>query len=105
MKETIEEWRRDPNQYMTLYRFDHTFAIKMFGYDSVDDYWNRASCWHTIEQIKTPTLFFNALDDPICARDAIDYEIFKRNPFTAIATTKYGGHLGHHEGIFGNSKI
>ena len=90
---------------MTLRRYDDTFTCKIHGYDSPEDYWKQASCFHNIGKIKTPTIFINALDDPLIDAEAIDYDIFKNNPYTAIVTTEHGGHLGYHEGILPGSTI
>ena len=105
IKETIEKWRRDPDKYMTIRRFDNTFTRKIFGYFSVDDYWYKASCVHTIGKLRTPTLYIHALDDPVLGSRTIEYDVIKSNPCTAIATTETGGHLGYHEGIFPSDKI
>jgi uncharacterized protein len=41
----------------------------------------------------------NSLNDPFLGTDVIDYDIFKSNPHTVLATNKYAGHLGYHEDI------
>ena len=105
LQETIELWRQSPSEYMTLRRFDDTFTCPLNGFESPDDYWYKVSCFHTIMQIRTPTLFLNALDDPIIGGDTIEYDRIKSNPYTAIATTAKGGHLGYHEGVFPSSKL
>lgn len=73
---------------MTMKRYDDTFAHKLYGYKSTDDYWNRASCVHSVDKIRTPTLFISAIDDPLIGSETIDYDVIKNNPYTAIATTE-----------------
>jgi predicted alpha/beta-fold hydrolase len=45
-------------------------------------------------------MFLNSLNDPFMGDKVIDYDIFKNNPNTFIATNKYAGHMGYHEKIF-----
>lgn len=90
---------------MTLRNFDDTFQHKLFGYKSTDDYWQRASCMYSVPSIRTPTLFINALDDPIIGSETIQYDVISKNPYTAIATTKHGGHLGYHESLLPQANI
>lgn len=84
----------------TFKNVDSIFTSKLYGYKDVDDYYYRASCFHNIPNIKTPTLFMNALDDPVVGEACIDYDLFKNNENIAMATTKYGGHLGYGESHF-----
>ena len=70
------------------------------GYKSVIEMYADLTCYQRIPMIKTPTVFFHSQDDPVCGSDTLDYEVVKSNPFVAVATTKYGGHLGYIESIF-----
>jgi len=80
--------------------FDDKLTAPFFGYESQDDYYRKAACYHRIPRITRPTLFMNSVDDPIIGSDAIDYEIFKQNPNCVLATNQNGGHLGYHESLF-----
>ena len=42
-----------------------------------------------------PSLFINALDDPIVSKETIDYKVINENPNCALGITNYGGHLGY----------
>ena len=62
-----------------------------------------ASCSNRIPNIKVPTLFIAANDDPILGVKMIDYDGIKDNKNTIIGTTEHGGHLGYVESsIFGD---
>lgn len=98
LRQQLEEWRRTGN--MNFKNVDIVFTSKLYGFKDVDDYYDRASCIHSVPHIKTPTVFINALDDPVIGSDCIDYEVFARNENVAVATTKHGGHLGYMEGLF-----
>lgn len=71
----------------------------MFGYKDEYEYYYNNSSSHVIPQIRKPTLFFNALDDPIIGDKGIDFEGIKNNPFTVLATSNHGGHMGYNEGV------
>lgn len=77
-----------------IFDFDDTYTAPLFGFDSAKDYYRSASSVHRIMGIKTPTLIINALDDPIVHKDCIPYIESKKNPYTVLATTSLGGHLG-----------
>ena len=42
--------------------------------------------------IKTPMLFLSALDDPVCSKDCIRYDLIEKNPYWTLLLTKRGGH-------------
>ena len=52
-----------------------------------------------MSNIRIPTFFLNALDDPIVGNN-LNYEAFKDNPNIALGTTKHGGHVGYYENFF-----
>lgn len=80
-------------------KIDEELTSKFFGFEDREDYYRKASCVHRIPQIRTPTLFFNALDDPIISAQCIDYDVLRQNSYVAVATTRYGGHLGYQESL------
>ena len=54
---------------MTMCRF----TVRMFGYKSVDEYYEAARLHPKIKNIKVPTLALNAEDDPFQPGDSIPY--------------------------------
>ena len=81
----------DPNA--TVY--EEEIGRKLHGFKSRDEYFRKASCCHRIKEIRTPTLFLNAYDDPLILDTCIDYKAFERNSNVALATTMHGGHNSH----------
>lgn len=79
--------------------FNEKFIVKNFGYKDHFDYYDKASSHHVIPNIKVPTLFFNALNDPLIGSKGIDWKSIAENPNTILATTEEGGHTAHHESI------
>ena len=88
---------------VTLNKIDEELTSKMFGYKNAEEYHYLAACSHKIPGIKVPTLFFNALDDPMIVPSVIDFESIKNNPNCVLATTEYGGHMGYFENVFEES--
>ena len=84
----------------SILAFDDKLTAPTWGFADRADYYYKASCVHRIPEIKVPTLFMNALDDPVVSRNCIDFEVFKQNENTVLATTMHGGHLGYHESMF-----
>ena len=68
---------------------------KAWGYKDLEDYYRTSACVHRIPGIKIPSLFLNALDDPIVSKETIPYSVLESNPNCALGTTEYGGHLGY----------
>ena len=80
-----------------MFKYDTMVTIKMFGYKSREEYYDKSSsCW-SIPFIKTPTLFMAALDDPLIGKTGIDFKAISLNENTVLATTDVGGHLGFHQ--------
>jgi len=82
----------------TIREFDDRFTVRMFGYKSVDEYYEAARLHPKIKNIKVPTLALNAEDDPFQPGDSIPYIGAQNSSHMAIMTTKYGGHIGFMEG-------
>ena len=70
-----------------------------FGYGTIKNYYDKASCTHRIPLIKTPTFFLMARDDPIIGELSIDREACEKNPYCLLGTTLGGGHLGYFESV------
>ena len=48
-----------------LLTIDDEVTSRFYGFKNRYDYYYNASCYHRIPHIRVPTLFLNALDDPI----------------------------------------
>lgn len=97
LREQINSWGLLNTNFKSM---DEVLTSKLYGFKDVDEYYYKASCIHSVPHIKTPSLFVNALDDPLVGNECIDYEVFKRNQNVAVATTQHGGHMGYGESIF-----
>jgi predicted alpha/beta-fold hydrolase len=79
-----------------LYEFDNIVTAPLHGYRNTDDYWDRASAKHVLNDITLPTLVLNARNDPFLPA--------RHLPRTAArhVTLEYpaqGGHVGFTAGM------
>lgn len=82
-------------QARDLYAFDNVVTAPLHGYRDTNDYWNRASAKHVLDDITVPTLVLNAKNDPFLPAHHL--------PRTASATVTLeypakGGHVGFASG-------
>ena len=80
--------------------YDDVYTSKLFGFKDANDYYNKTSPECKMHLITVPTLFINSWDDPIMGTSFYDPDLFKKSKSIALATTKYGGHLGYHTSLF-----
>ena len=80
--------------------FDEEIGAKLNGFESPEAYYAEAGAVRMVPHIKVPTFFLNTIDDPLVHHECIDKEIIKNNSNVILGTTKYGGHIGHHESIW-----
>jgi len=87
--------------FKTVRDFDRNFTIKVYGYDTVNDYyWGISSC-RRMQSIKIPLFMLQADDDPLVDSNAfVKEEIEKYNPNVILMMTMRGGHQGWVEGFF-----
>ena len=78
----------------TIRQFDERFTTKYGGFQSVEEYYERASALAVLPRIARPTLIIHAQDDPF-----IPFEPFRRarleeNPNIILLAPARGGHVG-----------
>lgn len=99
MKKELEEMSP-----VTQNKVDDLLTSRLGGYKNREEYHNQGACCHKIPDIKTPTLFLNALDDPLIPPLAVDFASIKANPNCVLATTRFGGHMGYFENCLTESQ-
>ncbi len=78
-----------------LHAFDNLVTAPLHGYRDADDYWNRASAKHVLNDITVPTLVLNAKNDPFLPERHLPRSA------SAAVTLEYpaqGGHVGFANG-------
>lgn len=83
----------------TYQEFDDYLTIKMLGFESVKEYYEKISCVHHLHKITTPLLLLQAKDDPISHKDCIPFDVCKKNENLFLLLTARGGHIGWVEGV------
>ncbi|VEU20217.1 DEKNAAC100990 [Brettanomyces naardenensis] len=103
-----DELRKDPifaqnytpetvRKVRQLSDFDDNFTSPMFGFTCADQYYFYGSPIQRMDNIRTPLLNINSLDDPIAGtpeRGCIPLTRASFNPYITMITTTLGGHLG-----------
>ena len=78
-----------------LYAFDNVVTAPLHGYRDTDDYWNRASARHVLDDITVPTLVRNARNDPFLPGM---YLPASAAPNVLLEFPECGGHVGFASG-------
>ncbi|NXN16333.1 ABHD3 Phospholipase, partial [Indicator maculatus] len=84
----------------TIREFDKQFTSVMFGYPTIDDYYEDASPCRKLKSVGIPVLCLNSVDDVFSPGHAIPVEAAKQNANVALVLTSCGGHIGFLEGIW-----
>ncbi|KAG7944026.1 hypothetical protein I3843_15G076600 [Carya illinoinensis] len=79
--------------------FDNHATCLVGKFETVDTYYRRCSSTSYVRNVSIPLLCINALDDPVCTREAIPWDECRANKNIVLATIKHGGHLAFFEGI------
>ena len=91
------EYNLDKDKLFKATKFkhlEHLYTAPVFGFDSPEDYWEKASSKPYLSKIKRPTLLVNAKDDTFLSRECYPYEEAEDSEFFFFEGTKYGGHVG-----------
>ncbi|MDB5855661.1 MAG: alpha/beta fold hydrolase [Herminiimonas sp.] len=74
-----------------LREFDNVVTAPLHGYRDTEDYWDRASAKHVLDDIKVPTLLLNARNDPFLPER---YLPRSASPNVVFDFPAEGGHVG-----------
>lgn len=94
------DFEKEIKSVVTLDEFDAKITSVINDFGTLENYYDKSSCFHKIPQIRIPTLFLFAEDDPIIGKATIDPEICHMSEYVMLGTTKRGGHVGYHEKLF-----
>lgn len=85
----------------SIREFDRSVFAKMHGFgDDLDGYWRVNNPVRALENIEKPVLCINALDDPVCRREGILYDVIEGNPRAMLLETAHGSHCAFfHRGV------
>lgn len=74
-----------------LYAFDNVVTAPLHGYRDTDDYWDRASAKHVLNDITVPTLVLNARNDPFLPGIYLPTSAARS---VTLDFPRHGGHVG-----------
>ena len=77
-----------------LHEFDRHVQCPTWGYPTEGAYYRDSQSVDALLAIRIPFLGINAEDDPISSKAGLPVEEIKKNPYTLLCTTDWGGHLG-----------
>jgi predicted alpha/beta-fold hydrolase len=73
---------------------EHLYTVPVFGFDSPEDYWQKASSKPYLSKINKPTLLINAEDDSFLPKECFPVEEAQNSDVFFLEVTKHGGHVG-----------
>ncbi|WP_034040118.1 YheT family hydrolase [Wocania ichthyoenteri] len=82
------------NSIKTLMDFDDVYTSKAHGFKDAFDYYEKSSSLQFLQNIKTPTLIINALNDSFLSPECYPVKEAKANPNLYLEMPNYGGHVG-----------
>ncbi|GIZ53202.1 YheT family hydrolase [Noviherbaspirillum aridicola] len=83
----VEALRRARN----LYEFDNVVTAPLHGFRDTEDYWDRASARHVLDDIRVRTLVLNAKNDPFLPAQHLPQSAA---PDVTLEYPDHGGHVG-----------
>lgn len=87
----VIDWSR-LKSIKTFDEIDEFFTAPLHGFEGREDYYKRASPAFVMENIKTPILVINALDDPFLGEECYPVEFARKHEFVYLETPQHGGH-------------
>ena len=79
----------------SIKEFESIVTCKVRRLDSIEDYYDQASCGPHLKSVRVPTLILNAKDDPIIPpADGAPASAVESAPAVHFVQTEHGGHVG-----------
>jgi len=78
----------------TFRQFDELYTAPLAGFRDALDYYEKASAFPHLKNIRLPTLLLHALDDPLLPAEPLLAPEVRSNPSIEVVLTQRGGHVG-----------
>lgn len=91
------EYQLDKDKLFKATRFKHLeylYTVPVFGFESPEDYWEKASSKPCLSSIKVPSLLINAKDDTFLSNECYPFDEAHNSTFFHLEAPNYGGHVG-----------
>jgi len=99
----IEEYGPEKFKKITSSKKMNEFINNHYSYagcKSINEYWEKSNPVMVFEKNKIPCMILNSLDDPICKKENILFDQFRKLKNYVLITTEIGSHIAFMEGIF-----
>ncbi len=95
LAEKHEELRHiDLEHINTFDELHESVTIKLFDFESVEDFYREASCINFIDAIRRPVYVLNAHNDPFLGEHCFPQTQAEKHTFLYVEYPKFGGHVG-----------
>lgn len=87
----------DIEKIKTIHDFDSLaqhFILPVYGYKSLNDFYEQASPSVSMQQVHIPLWVLNACDDPIIGAGGFPVDAARKHRFLTLETPQHGGHCG-----------
>jgi hypothetical protein len=91
------EYRLNQDKLFKATKFKHLeklYTVPVFGFESPEDYWKKASSKPYLSKIDRPTLLVNAKDDTFLSPACYPTKAALQSKYFYLEITDYGGHCG-----------
>lgn len=88
------KWLAEFEKFQTLDEFTGHYIAPLHGLRNAQDYYNRCSAIHVVEQIRIPSLILNAQNDPVLSESCAILDIARQSEYIYSEFPQYGGHCG-----------
>ena len=91
------EYKLDKDKLFKATKFkhlEHLYTVPVFGFESPEDYWQKASSKPYLPQIKIPSLLINAKDDTFLSKECYPFDEANESSYFYLEVPEYGGHVG-----------
>jgi uncharacterized protein len=78
----------------TLLEFDNRYTAPLHGFENAIDYYRKCSSINFLNDISTPTLIINTLNDPFLSKACFPPEFVKNHNSVKLEILLRGGHVG-----------
>lgn len=82
------------DEIRTFRDFDNRYNATWYGFPDADTFYRETSCGPLIHNIKVPTLFLSALNDPFLPDSCYPVAEAEQNPNVWLEMPQMGGHVG-----------
>ena len=81
------------DQIKTFDDFHHKYTLPLYGFPTIDIFYEKATCDQFLPYLSVPVFVGNALNDPILGTKCYPKEVAKQNELFYLQIPLKGGHV------------